>query len=562
MANHEWRKKPRKFAPKSRLGCKTCKIRRIKCDQSRPSCDKCRSTGRICDGYSPSSFFAVDLNLDGTGGTIIQNMHRHMPPSLGPLLALPTAGPAQDETMHFFEHVSVLHVDEYYPSEPWRNTIMLFSQTAPPVRHAALALALMHRSYRHQAVSPSLEHSPLFHYNRAIQLLLQQPESNSPEATAITLLTCYLFICFDHLARNYVQAIKHLHGGVHLAQSITSASMGRANTSPAIQVLISQLKREMRRLDLQAVTFLVDWKPLEFLPAEDLDAPPSLRPRGSDLSWLPTHNGAFTSLDEAADALQPLVSKIMCLRNLEQQRQITICLPSEEDLTPSPPPPSPPPASQLQTLSRHLQTWSTLFENTLLLQKKSPPSPTFIPLLRLHHTLSHILLNTHYSPEGEMSYDLYTPQFKHCLSLAKEVTTSGNQTAPILTPSVGTIPVLYIIAAKCRHPGLRREALGLLRRGVPVREAVWDGEIAARVVERVIEIEEGRGAQEDMEMEIQMWRRVEMMTWVHHPGEDGERKRLDLRYSFCGRERWFEEVIFMEEGGLGESSEGGIRREE
>jgi hypothetical protein len=32
-------------------GCKTCKIRRIKCDEARPVCRKCTTSKRICLGY-------------------------------------------------------------------------------------------------------------------------------------------------------------------------------------------------------------------------------------------------------------------------------------------------------------------------------------------------------------------------------------------------------------------------------------------------------------------------------------------------------------------------------
>ncbi|KAK2030804.1 hypothetical protein LX32DRAFT_310957 [Colletotrichum zoysiae] len=60
----------------------------------------------------------------------------------------------------------------------------------------------------------------------------------------------------------------------------------------------------------------------------------------------------------------------------------------------------------------------------------------------------------------------------------------------LFTPEVGILPVLYIIGAKCRHPLVRREALGILRRQ-PMREAVWDIIVAAKVVERIIEVEKG-----------------------------------------------------------------------
>ncbi|KAJ5970804.1 uncharacterized protein N7479_000722 [Penicillium vulpinum] len=50
----------RKWAPKLKSGCITCKIRRIKCDEEKPHCRRCVSTGRKCDGY-PDPPFTVEV---------------------------------------------------------------------------------------------------------------------------------------------------------------------------------------------------------------------------------------------------------------------------------------------------------------------------------------------------------------------------------------------------------------------------------------------------------------------------------------------------------------------
>ncbi|KAJ5150527.1 uncharacterized protein N7500_010716 [Penicillium coprophilum] len=46
----------RKWAPKLKSGCMTCKIRRVKCDEEKPQCRRCVSTGRKCDGYAHLPF--------------------------------------------------------------------------------------------------------------------------------------------------------------------------------------------------------------------------------------------------------------------------------------------------------------------------------------------------------------------------------------------------------------------------------------------------------------------------------------------------------------------------
>ncbi|KAE8550509.1 hypothetical protein EYB25_006736 [Talaromyces marneffei] len=54
-------------------GCRTCKVRRVKCDETRPACGRCTSTGRTCDGYGIWSTSA------GTG--ISHGFHQRQSPS-------------------------------------------------------------------------------------------------------------------------------------------------------------------------------------------------------------------------------------------------------------------------------------------------------------------------------------------------------------------------------------------------------------------------------------------------------------------------------------------------
>ncbi|BCS18841.1 Zn(II)2Cys6 transcription factor domain-containing protein [Aspergillus puulaauensis] len=512
--NHAWRRRPRKFAPKSRLGCRTCKIRRIKCDLSRPSCSKCLSTGRTCDGYNASK-------TEIANSTAIAKFHVQ---NLGSFMILPVAEPTQADAMCFFRDISIKHLNEYRPCEQWRNNLMLFSQTVPSVRHAAIALALMHRAYL-DCHSDSLiyqspvlkdrlpDKTPLLHYNRAIQLLLNPESSDSAEITAVTLLVCYLFTCLDHLAGDDVQAMKHLRGGVALINNYTH------NTQSPVHAVISQVTEQIRRLDMQAVMFLVDWTPANIEETfMSLTLPDSSSGGGGSI---------FYSLDQAADTLQILISQVMRLRNTEQQISPTGTMP-------------PLPSSLKDLVLAQLETWLSLFESLL---RSAPDCETetetnpLVSLLRLQHTMACILL-CGYGSGREMDYDNFLPQFRQCVVLADEVTMVHQRyssSTSTFTPEIGFIPVLYIIGAKCRHPIVRREVLRILRRRL-IREAAWDSFSTARVVERVIEIEEGGQTIQCMR-QIPIWRRIEALSFMHIPGILGRcMARLDIEYTFCGLE--------------------------
>lgn len=446
-------------------------------------------------------------------------------------MILPMTGSGQTEAMSFFEDIPINHLDEYYPCESWRNTLMFFSQTVPSVRYAATALALIYRNYVNRDSSDRVHQSQslkdglpdktsLTHYNRAIQLLLNQEAGDSIKRTAITLLVCYLLTCFDHLAGNYIQAMTHLRGGVEISRNIDKTILNNNNTygsakPSGARTLICQVTRQMRRLDMQAVTFLVDWTPADI--QETL------------MSEHPASNSVFQSLDQAADHLQVLVARVMRMRNTEQEAFLTGTT-------------SPFPSSSQGILLGQLETWSSLFENTLQqggLYETTRGTAPLVSLLRLQHIINWTLLQT-CKPGNEMEYDNFLPQFQQALALAGEVAAAHEQYSgspkPTFTPDVGIVPVLYIIGVKCRHPVVRRKVLSILRRR-PIREAAWDSIVAARVVERVIEIE-GGGTKEmetalDME-QIAIWQRVEVMSWVQVVNGQSAGK-VDIAYTFCGR---------------------------
>ncbi|CAI6088339.1 unnamed protein product [Clonostachys chloroleuca] len=526
MGNQSWRKKPRKFASKSRLGCRTCDGYGDIADP--PSTFSAgigherhdirhRTTRHYLTTTSVVGRTRHDIKLDGL---ILQNP--------GALMILPVTGPTQMEALGFFEDVAIKNLNEYRPSNSWRKTLMFFTQTEPSVRCAAIALALMHRNHldggsshaTYQPQSPKgrlQDDTPLLYYNRAIQLLVSQKNNDDTQVTAITLLVCYLFTCFDHMAGNYVQAIKHLRGGIELSRNIYEATLNKHDalhdTKPSgVQGLVYEVTRQIRRLDMQAAMFLIDWTPVD--SEENFYFP-----------QLSISDATFQSIEQAADHLQILVSRVMRLRNTGQELS---------PLGNMPPLPSP----FKGILLGQLESWSSLFEN--MLQQGNPHETTselhaLISLLRLQYNIAWTLVKSHGS-EKEMGFDNLLPQFRQCVALARDVAAAHERYSgslkPTFTPEVGILPVLYIIGVKCRDPIVRREALGILRRQ-PIQEAVWDSISTARVVERVIEIEEG-GSQEggtiqSME-QIPAWKRIEAMSWTLTTAQ------MDIKYTFCGLE--------------------------
>ncbi|KIM98245.1 hypothetical protein OIDMADRAFT_128522, partial [Oidiodendron maius Zn] len=119
-------KKFRKGTPKSRNGCITCKIRRIKCDESKPSCKKCSNTGRKCDGYNypsttdPQKPFLQSLSLHSS---LTQPERRFL---------------------NFFYHHTAPILSGCFDSEFWVKLLPQVGHSEPTIQHAMIAVAAGH----------------------------------------------------------------------------------------------------------------------------------------------------------------------------------------------------------------------------------------------------------------------------------------------------------------------------------------------------------------------------------------------------------------------------------
>ncbi|TQV94296.1 hypothetical protein V2A60_002668 [Cordyceps javanica] len=50
-AGEQPRPRRKRWAPKVKTGCITCRVRRVKCDETKPHCKRCMAYGYVCDGY-------------------------------------------------------------------------------------------------------------------------------------------------------------------------------------------------------------------------------------------------------------------------------------------------------------------------------------------------------------------------------------------------------------------------------------------------------------------------------------------------------------------------------
>ncbi|KAF4956904.1 hypothetical protein FGADI_3507 [Fusarium gaditjirri] len=174
----------RKGIPKSRTGCMTCRIRKIKCDEARPGCQRCISTGRKCVGYG-------DMDSVTRQALII----RERPPITRVLnndLGIELSTQAFD---YYRGHVS-RQIGDTVDSDFWGNLVLRLAPTDPAIRHAISAISLMYAEKTKDARDTSPNYRPaIIEYNKAILAVRSWPLAT--ESRVKPLLVCLLFV-YEH----------------------------------------------------------------------------------------------------------------------------------------------------------------------------------------------------------------------------------------------------------------------------------------------------------------------------------------------------------------------------
>ncbi|KZL86906.1 c6 zinc finger domain protein [Colletotrichum incanum] len=198
-----------------KTGCKTCnpfvddlRIRRIKCDEKRPSCSRCISTGRKCDGYisPPSETYSW-----------AQLLRSHPRQNMTSISHLNRDGAAAaNRAMHFYHRIAAPALTGSLNKTFWTTIVVQISNQEPVAGHAVLALSSIYETFSkgvHEATTFAV-----WHYNKAIRLL------RTTKDRALVLFVCLLFICIEILRKNPQDVIAHCRHGINILNEIHAES--------------------------------------------------------------------------------------------------------------------------------------------------------------------------------------------------------------------------------------------------------------------------------------------------------------------------------------------------
>ncbi|KAB8257606.1 hypothetical protein BDV32DRAFT_80724 [Aspergillus pseudonomiae] len=456
------RPRQRRWAPHVRTGCRTCKIRKTKCDEGRPSCLKCRSTGRICDGYE-------DIVNDELHAYALSQG-----PSTWDFLS---QDGGENENFFFFRSVTTFTLAGSFDTDFWSHRLLQVSHHYPALRHGMAALACIHREYATDSTpstqsrigeSRNMEFA-LRQTNKSIQALLKllsEPVLSNQDKMVV-LATCILYTCMCSLQGRQYQAFMHINNGLKLFHQWGVGE--KLNSQPAAWKGADMLLLAFIRFDSQVRPYLVgqtaslSWNNNQIAPS------PSTAP--------------FTSLLEAYVSLEALFNRIM--RFFLSQDTKDPCVQSR--------------AAEKEMYIQLLHDWDTRLALLLSTTSKSEDGRA-LDVLSTRRKFAKVLLCTD-PTQSELAPDALLNDCVDMIEAITRILDDSNQqalrqyqhaeqaTSANFSLDTGIVEPLFWVGVKCREPTIRRRALDILQR-YPRREGICEGMIAGKIVAKVIEIEE------------------------------------------------------------------------
>ncbi|KAK7417259.1 hypothetical protein QQX98_004693 [Neonectria punicea] len=474
--------RPRRTKAKS--GCRTCKIRKVKCDESRPACHRCASTGRTCDGYGIWGGGGSSQSQVGVAGTLSFTI---APSPTAASLRIMNA--AERDCFQWFMFKTSRKLRGIFTSAFWDTLVFQAGSDEPAVLHASLALgSAQRRQIRERAIPPTGNSVPdeqeqfmLRQYGKAISYLVpQSPGHHQPSAQAV-LMTCLVFIFLEFLRGHYKTAQAHLRNGLKL---IAEAGCGRKRADKDVDAYKSSggpidtgILETFSRIQVQVALL----RPFNHHPSAFLleHEPESI-------------TSTFMSVEQARDRLDRLLNEIMQLTEECRQQGIeqSVCEHSEM-------------LFRQQHIRADLTAWrSTYAQSTVTIETAMRFRDAFAyRMLLAYYIMAVIMAETALSPSIECIFDNHTDDFASLLTQSERLRDaivasaevddiqSHHEEAPQSIADMGWIPPLYYAAIKCRVRRLRLQAIELLS-SLPHREGIWDTRMAAGIARNVMAIEE------------------------------------------------------------------------
>lgn len=439
-------KRTRESTSKVRTGCSTWKARRVKCDEAKPICQKCTSGRRQCQYiavHKPRNIITVYLPPPRSPSSLLEN----------------------SRDLNFFRQNLAAKLDGQLHSSFWSKLVLQLAPSEASVRHAVATLSILY-----QDVALSLQHPAGYvkanpeaqkEWDRSVKALSIRIAKH-PESSLVPLVCCLLFACVELLRGSVDSFLLHIENGfnilVPLQRPIDAASVcNNRMPSSELEVIDDHIVPVFTRLNL-------------LCSLAGKMTPPVHARHGSEQAPHANLTDSRVHLFQISD---------VCIRFIRKSSPKAAVFQVDID-----------DFIEQAKLQSRLDAWYDKFtELHERLKAAGTLNRQAFSLLMVHHRVVHIWLRV-CTTAAEIATDSYLLDFEIIVDHAEQQSAQCPTVVPQpLAFDIQTIGPLYYTALKCRHPVVRRKALGLLRLA-PRREGLWNAHHAYATAKRVIELEE------------------------------------------------------------------------
>ncbi|EGX88277.1 C6 zinc finger domain protein [Cordyceps militaris CM01] len=453
----------KRWAPKVKTGCTTCRTRRVKCDEAKPACARCTSSKRKCGGYleyasppqraSPASSIAEQPTLSSAP-------HGHTPTE------------HERRMFHLLRTLTVRQVHGGIKCGFWTTNLLQATYVYPAIWHAALGLAAMYQRAMmllHEGRSRSAQEYNTFALQQLsiscsyIITMNHSTVSGAEQEMLLTASALYTGICL--LRADLHQALSHAAGAAKLSKQwnfldhnvdrqVTEGVIGRVHTQ--------QLLRDVYHSFHSIGSF-----------SEDIIA------HFQAFVWHITE--PFASVDEAYYAYLNIHSGWARIKSWEPTHGMI------RGASPSP--------GQMQVRQHALNLWRLRFEGYLERGAYAEEHVETIELLRLFHLFEDTfdMLMIHRTPEiwvrNAHRWERIVKMAERLLGRQSARDDAGPGSQGIFFYSLSVHEVLRMTGFICRSGAIRRRIIQLLQQWRHL-DGLWDNDLSWRLVEAKMLMEE------------------------------------------------------------------------
>lgn len=490
------------YMPPSLADSLSRSIRRVKCDEEKPYCRRCVSTGRKCDGYINAPLPRKGQGPSANARARLQAVtgSQSPPPLATPPSELIFVDERETQCFDFFRQCTVPQTNQWVMADFWSFDMVQMSYTEPAIKDGVLALSALHRHVNSRSEA-ELQFA-MQHYAKAVSQIgykLSSKHTNALDLNVL-LISVVIFHCFENQIGNRKAAAVHLKSGFRMASETHKTEGGESWKARRSQPGVDRVIRTMRRLDVHDVTYLDVAIPYEWDNTWTL---------ATDIPELPSQ---FEDLDQSRDVLMNLYKTAAHLNAAAFTRSVGqdpgIEVQDANDVR----------ERTLSDLAKRRELQFKMQEVT------GPPAPHVAVVTEAYHKLAVMILSV-LATKSESTWDVFVSQ---CTTLIQNIAAvlekpSGFEQMNMSPFSLegGIIAPLSMLAMKCRHPVYRRQAISLLE-STSRQEGKWESLAAAAVCKAVVQTEEAGLSNVTEASDIPESRRV------HHvqPRKDFEKRTV------------------------------------